>query len=302
MKCASLVLLVAVCTLVACPAFATVVGYDSTIQGDGTLTHRWSFDGADDAARLADGKGSAGLTQVNYGTTPPNVGLGVGGFDATSMAAETKRAAGNAAGAGFHSADFALGSTVTVETLFKPTTSLESGGNAWIVSNLTTAPTFGRGYFLMQRNADGATDSLNTVVGDSFGGNIQTVKSPLPLNHWYFYAGTYATDGSNTTINAWIADLTAGATSMTKVVNGVTVSGIFGTDDRPLGIGVPSDSPADSAFPGLIDEVSIYNAALSGATIQSHLDAIRALPEPSTVALLLTGWLGLIAYAWRKRK
>jgi hypothetical protein len=32
------------------------------------------------------------------------------------------------------------------------------------------------------------------------------------------------------------------------------------------------------------------------------MDVVKAVPEPSTLALLAGGLLGLIAYAWRKRK
>jgi hypothetical protein len=307
MKCVSLVLLMAAVALVACPAFATVIGYQTAVQSDSGLTHRWSFDGADDAARLADGKGSAGLTQYNYGTSAPSVGLGVGGFDSSSAAAETKRTGPDdtGAGAGFRSAAITMGNTVTTEAIFKPTSTLEGPDHVgYIVANYDTDT---RGYFLVQRNADGtpSTNNLNNVIGNSFYDNMQTVKSPLTENHWYFYAGSYAYDGSSiTTINAWLADLTAGATSMTQVLNGVSVGGSFATGEVPLGIGIPGDtSSTDHAFPGLIDEVAVYGTALGGAAVQSHLDAILApVPEPSTVASLITGLAALLAYAWRKRR
>ena len=34
----------------------------------------------------------------------------------------------------------------------------------------------------------------------------------------------------------------------------------------------------------------------------THFDVSTTVPEPSVIVLLATGLLGLLAYAWRKRK
>ena len=51
-------------------------------------------------------------------------------------------------------------------------------------------------------------------------------------------------------------------------------------------------------FTGQIDDLRVYNNALSGAEIST----LASVPEPSTILLLTTGLIGLLAYAWRKRK
>jgi hypothetical protein len=56
--------------------------------------------------------------------------------------------------------------------------------------------------------------------------------------------------------------------------------------------------PAD-ALAGGIDEVAIYNRVLSATEIHDHF---LGVPEPSALVLLATGVLGLLAYAWRKRR
>jgi hypothetical protein len=298
---------------------ATVVEFQTVVQRDARLTHRWGFDGANNAARLADSKGSAALVQVSYGATPPNVGLGIAGFDKTSMCVETKRTGGYynpgagqyGAGAALSTSSvIALGDAMTVEVLFKPTAATLDGPDhcGYIVANYGWAgewsdvdPALRRGYFLLQRDPDGtpASNGFNVTVGNSFLGDMHTVKSPLAPNHWYFYAGTFVKDGtSSTTINAWIADLTVGENHMSKVLDNEWAGGPF--LDAVLGIGVAGNSN-DQAFPGLIDEVAIYNAALGDATIQSHLGAILA-PEPSAVTLLLAGAMWPLLCAWRRKR
>ena len=53
-------------------------------------------------------------------------------------------------------------------------------------------------------------------------------------------------------------------------------------------------------FDGTIDDVALYNSALSYDQVKDNFAS--AIPEPSTIALVITGLVGLLAYAWRKRK
>lgn len=55
----------------------------------------------------------------------------------------------------------------------------------------------------------------------------------------------------------------------------------------------------EQGFNGMIDDVRIYNNALSGTEVASLYSTV---PEPGACVILLTGLLGLMAYAWRKRK
>jgi len=72
----------------------------------------------------------------------------------------------------------------------------------------------------------------------------------------------------------------------------------------------PVASPITGSFEpwnGRIDEVAVYNYVLSAGQIANHFQAGiapagTAIPEPSAVALLGLGTLGLLGYAWRRRR
>jgi hypothetical protein len=100
-----------------------------------------------------------------------------------------------------------------------------------------------------------------TFVGDLYG------TSPLTANTWSHLAATY--DGA----------------TMRLYVNGVQVAsraqtGVIATSTNPLQIG--GDSIYGQHFAGRIDEVRIYNRALSAAQIQSDMNTpVGATPTPT---------------------
>lgn len=51
---------------------------------------------------------------------------------------------------------------------------------------------------------------------------------------------------------------------------------------------------------GTIGDVAVYGWALSQADVVAHFNA--SIPEPSTLLMLIWSALGLLAYAWRRRK
>jgi hypothetical protein len=79
----------------------------------------------------------------------------------------------------------------------------------------------------------------------------------------------------------------------------------FGTKDT---VAASSMSVVGSAYgssgdflSGAVDNVRVFTFD-SGAFRESDLLINQTVPEPSTVALCFTGVVGLLAYAWRKRK
>ena len=51
-----------------------------------------------------------------------------------------------------------------------------------------------------------------------------------------------------------------------------------------------------------VNYIGFGGAFKTGAVSTIDNVSVSAIPEPSTLALLATGLIGLLAYAWRKRK
>jgi hypothetical protein len=144
------------------------------------------------------------------------------------------------------SASLDLTSGATFEAWVRPTAAM-SGWKA-ILQKQTDA------YFL---NAN--TDSNHVAVGGTFGGVCCTVlqsPSALVVNQWTFVVGTY--DGA----------------TLRLYVNGTQVSsqaktGALQVTATPLRIG--GDTYSGEFFRGLIDNLRIYNRALSATEIQQDM-------------------------------
>ena len=266
---------------------ATTADLQEVSQSNPNLIHQWSFDGADNDARRQDASGTAHLDEVAGGTaTVADIAYGVAGFDGTSDAVTTFRevpGSDSDGGAAFHNDAVTLGSAMSFVVVFQPTEAEITGGNFNLGYILATRVGGDRGYFLFQGSAEqdgeGAFgqdgNDLASVVGSSFNvANEQTLAETIQAGNWYFAAGSYTTDGTDTTFTNYLADLTAGDTTLTTV-GPVTVPGMFPTGATPLGIGARWDGPGE-AFPGQIDEVNLYNAVLDENTLQVHLDQLLA--------------------------
>ena len=136
---------------------------------------------------------------------------------------------------------------------------------------------------ILQKEADAYFLNANTFnnragFGGTLGGSCCTVvegPSALAVNQWTHVAGTY--DGA--VLRLYLNGTQVATQSKT---GGVQVTG------TPLRIG--GDTYSGEFFPGRIDDVRIYNRALSASEIQS--DKNTPLPEPGAVAQLGSGiWL-----------
>jgi len=86
-------------------------------------------------------------------------------------------------------------------------------------------------------------------------------------------------------------------------------SGRNGLEDNDLQLLIGNNPQRmDRGWNGLIDDMAIWGRPLSTSEVDliynngTGTPISLLVPEPSTIALLVTGALGLLAYAWRRRK
>jgi glucose/arabinose dehydrogenase/chitodextrinase len=162
---------------------------------------------------------------------------------------------------------------MTLEAWVYPTSAL-SGGRALVQKQVDA-------YFL-----NGNTSSDRPGVGGTFAGTCCTVlsgTSALPVNQWTHVAGTY--DGA--TLRLYVNGTSVASQAIT---------GSLEVNALPLRIG--GNTHGNEFFPGRIDDVRIYDRALSASEIQA--DMVTPVPEPDAVSQLAAGAL-LVALLQRLR-
>ena len=108
----------------------------------------------------------------------------------------------------------------------------------------------------------------------------------LTAGHAAYVVGTY--DG--VTVSIYIDGVLA--------YTGLATPGALQDGVNPLGIG--NQFERDRPFRGVIDELALYDHALTGAQVGQHFAAL-AIPEPEIVLLLGAG-LGVIGFLARRRR
>jgi hypothetical protein len=128
----------------------------------------------------------------------------------------------------------------------------------------------------------------------------------LADGNWHYVAAAYNGGGSSAGLSLFVD---GSAVVAPTAGDGDTLGSIQNTGLLDIGQRDSGSVLADKVFKGSIDEVAVYGSVLSGTDIAAHWAARNDIgltpdpvPEPSTVVFLTTGLLGLLAYAWRKRK
>ncbi|NBW96543.1 MAG: hypothetical protein EBR28_07375, partial [Planctomycetia bacterium] len=249
------------------------------------LAYRWSFEGGTAADRLVNsGTGAnATLQAVAYGSEGSAAKIAYGlGIDETTVAMSPQRLGRLAANAGgallATTGTVAIPTAFTVEALVRPDL-METGGSIGYAVMAGGATTNNRGYFVVNQEGT-SSDSTATIIGDSISqaDNVgQTIAAFVP-GHWYYVANTYTVSGSQTTINSYVADLTAGQTAVTQAVANQVASGKPLTAAQMAIGGYFVSGTAQEAWSGSIDEVSLFGRVLSGTEVQARLDSLYQAP------------------------
>jgi hypothetical protein len=152
---------------------------------------------------------------------------------------------------------------LTLEAWVNPSTlanSTSSGWDAAVAKDNTSSTANDISYALYAANGTGTPPALHLLLGNDVG--VQGTQV-LSLNTWTFLTGTY--DGS--TMNLYVNG---------TLVASRSISGTIKTTTDPLHIGGDWDS---EMFTGIIDNVRIYNIALTASQIQTDMNtAVSAQP------------------------
>src|SRR5690606_13562538 len=148
---------------------------------------------------------------------------------------------------------------------------------AWIYPTAWKGPVWG-GNIINTENDDsqtgymlrcGASGTSNFNLGSGSWNEINSAANVLTLNTWQHVAGTY--DG----------------TTMRLYVNGVQVSttalGTFNIGASNNSVVIGDCSGTDRNFPGMIDEVRIWNVTVPEAQLADHMNTAYSSDEPGLV-------------------
>jgi hypothetical protein len=176
---------------------------------------------------------------------------------------------------------------LTLEAWVKKNATQVSGGNNEGIIGKFLGSGDQRSYALAVANTGSALQFIVNTTGASAG---NTTYSPagyaLPAGgDWVHIVGVYV---PSTSITVYVN----GAVVGTPQTTGVPAAIFAGTADLWIGRQF-SATATNVTFEGLIDEVAIYNTALSAERVAAHYNA--AVPEPAGVVLAIFGLTAAVA-------
>jgi hypothetical protein len=164
------------------------------------------------------------------------------------------------------------------------------------------------GFALGIFNGNQISGSLRDADGAFADADFSTQSAALSLNQWHHVVAVFDRNAPGVLDQAYlyVDGQLIGVTTSAVLKSGNTVGGatqsIGGTDDFLLGA-LSTASGTGFAFTGLLDEVAIYNYALSAEQVFANYNA-AAVPEPRSVAIWsLVGMAALLISLrpWRAR-
>ena len=144
------------------------------------------------------------------------------------------------------------------------------------------------------------TGNLAAGTGSETAGDTTLISTASGLNKGTTHVAIYRKSGDtlSLTIDGGTTVSTTGASTVARGDYGMAFGSLLPLPDN----GFYADF---GYYKGDIAQVNTYGRALSNsetALLSSSLTSIYIIPEPSAITLLITGLIGLLAYAWRKRR
>jgi glucose/arabinose dehydrogenase/fibronectin type 3 domain-containing protein len=288
------------CEGAGCTSFAQISSPTGLIYSDTSVvastSYRYRIRAVDASANLSGYSNVADVTTPAAPANPPGL-VGAWAFN-EGFGLTTADASGNNNTATISGASwtplgrfgYALsfnGSGSTASIAASPSLSLSSGMtlSAWINPSAsqsgwrTIAQRQTDAYFL---NASSDAGPLRPAGGGTLGGSTVYTAGPTanPVGAWTYQALTY--DGS--TLRLYINGTQIASRAQTGAIQ---------ASSSPLWIG--GNQPYGEFFNGLIDEVRVYNRALTQAELQSDMNTSIAPAAPDTTAPSVPGGLNATA-------
>jgi hypothetical protein len=246
------------------------------------LVHEWAFNGD-----LTDSSGSNNTGTLSYGTA--SYVAGKFGHQAINLA--DGQTVANAAASNLPTAAAA---SWRMNIWVQPTTlnslsylagwggSNGAAGASRAFIDFHTSET--AGLYFWGNARDGQPSSAQTYGTDTFHmltATYQEVNSLPQITLYYDGVQKYQGNWSGTRSDYWDSPL-ADASQKVQVNSKAT--------------------PWAASVAGAYQEFTIWSGVLTQTNVTNLFTSNTIVPEPGTLALLATGLLGLLAYAWRKRR
>lgn len=293
-----------IATTTCLPAMAELTAYSTAVMSDDPIAY-WQFDDASCAlnATAADSSGNGyemvykmeGTAAIRF--TSDTAGLGVGS-QALVLPGGDPSWVETVGSGGLHLDTFgsSASSGSTVEFWINTTTSTQTR----IFSTFSTTDRTAMNMMLNTGNSfqaiQGYTElEYRTSNSKEFLAYFDQSVVNIYDGGWHHVAWTFDVANDSPEMSVYL-DGTAVTVNVTKPVTTTVALGNF---DNPVRLGAGGYATPFSGQYGevMLDEVAVYDSRLSIGTIMGHYNA-AAVPEPSTIVLLLAG---LVVLAIRRK-
>lgn len=255
----------------------SIAAFRAMVGARPDLLHHYTFEGATSEERRRDRRG--GLHLVEAVMSGGRAG-GSAEFVASPLAPgesvlRPRRGtyAGNTVGAALQSeAVFHPPQAMTVELLvcFAGFGAVREGAVGAALATRSGARDCG--FFIV---AVDAGEIAHLFDGDEAWGGSEARLLP---SEWYYLASTFLADPQTgtTTVNTYLANLTRGETSLQWVVRDEVCQGTPAASRLGIGKGFDRNLAHAYPWPGMIDEVAVYQVVLGRETLERHLEALTS--------------------------